>query len=118
MINSYRTGDLISYTQQVINVGNLITVANHIMVQLLIVVAYTVVLIWLSWQMTVGARIALVLLSMALGFLRVRVRRISGRLLTASVLFNERIIEFLAGDPCRTYFWSPGLCGGQRRCCR
>ena len=97
LISSYRTGDLISYTQQVTNVGNLITNTNYIMIHLLIVVAYAVVLIWLSWQMTVGALIALALLSIALGFLRVKIRRISGRFLTASVLFNERIVEFLQG---------------------
>lgn len=96
-ISRYRTGDLVSYTEQVANVGRLITTTNYLLSHLLIVVAYAVVLFWLSWQMTLGALVVLLLLSIALRGIMARVRQISRQLLEASVQFNTQVVEFLQG---------------------
>ena len=96
-ISRYKTGDLVSYNDQVTNVGNMVIQVNGFVNHLTVVLAYSVVLLWLSWSMTLAAIVALVLLSLSLRGIIQRVRNVSQKFVTASVTFNEQIVEYLRG---------------------
>lgn len=96
-ISRYKTGDLISYTEQVNNMGYLIIGLNGLINHFTIAIAYGVVLLWLSWQISLAALLALLLLSSSLRGIIVRVRTIATRFVQANVSLNERVVEFLGG---------------------
>lgn len=96
-INRYKIGDLISYIDQLTRLGGMVTGFNKILSDSLLVTAYVGVLLWLSWQMTLVAVVALFLLMTALRGITSRLREISERRLQATVTFNEYIIEYLQG---------------------
>ncbi len=74
-------------------VTNVSLLLNH----LSIIAGYVLLLLWLSWRMTLVTALALALISVALGALRSRIKRVSRRFLTVSVAFNERVVEYLQG---------------------
>ncbi|MDI9549410.1 MAG: ABC transporter ATP-binding protein, partial [Chloroflexota bacterium] len=92
-----RTGDLISYIQHVANAGFAVTNVSLLLNHLSIIAGYVLLLLWLSWRMTLVTALALALISVALGALRSRIKRVSRRFLTVSVAFNERVVEYLQG---------------------
>ena len=94
-ISRYKIGGLASYNDQVNNVGNLISSSNLALSDLTVVLAYVAVLMWISWQMTLIAIVALVFVSIGLRRVRSSIRRISSRFMSASVALNERFVEYL-----------------------
>ncbi len=96
-ISKYKVGDLSSFVGEVDRVGNLITFANHLIGHLTIIFAYTVILFWLSWQLTLIALLGVLLLSFSLRSVRGHIRQRSTRFMNAYVSINTRIIEFLGG---------------------
>jgi ATP-binding cassette, subfamily B, bacterial MsbA len=96
-ISRYKTGDLVSYTEQITPVGTMVLNINRLVSDLLIVTAYVIVLMWLSWQMTLAALVALLVLSGGLRQVFGRLRRIAQRFVNATVSFNTQLIEFLNG---------------------
>ncbi len=92
-----RTGDLISYIQHVANISFAVTNVSLLLNHLSIIAGYVLLLLWLSWRMTLVTALALALISVALGALRSRIKRVSRRFLTVSVAFNERVVEYLQG---------------------
>jgi len=96
-ISRYKTGDLVSYTEQITPVGAMALNINRLVSDVLVVAAYVVVLMWLSWQMTLAALVALLVFSGALRQVFARLRRIAQRFVSATVLFNTQLIEFLNG---------------------
>jgi len=96
-ISRYKVGDLVSYTEQIAPVGALVLNINRLISDLAVVAAYVVVLMWLSWQMTLAAVIALVLFSGVLRRFMARLRRFAERYLNANVAFNSYLVEYLHG---------------------
>ena len=96
-ISRYKVGDLISYVEQIVRVGNMLTGVNKLLNDGLLVLAYVLVLLWLSWPMTLAAMGALLLLMTALRGINTKLRTISERFMNASIAFNENILEHLQG---------------------
>lgn len=96
-ISRYKVGDLISYVEQIVRVGNMLTGVNKLLSDALLVLAYVCVLLWLSWPMTLAAMGALLLLMTALRGINSKLRAISERFMNASIAFNENILEYLQG---------------------
>ncbi|MFZ1752148.1 MAG: ABC transporter ATP-binding protein [Caldilineaceae bacterium] len=96
-ISRYKVGDLISYVEQIVHVGGMVSGMNKLISDLLIVLAYVCVLLWLSWQMTLGALVALFLLVFGLRGVTTKLREISQRFMDATISFNENVIEYLQG---------------------
>ncbi|MEJ2750898.1 MAG: ABC transporter ATP-binding protein, partial [Anaerolineae bacterium] len=95
--NSYKIGDLASYTEQVTQVGSLLLNINNLISLTLIVTAYVAVLLWLSWKITLLALLALLLLSLSMGRIIRKVRRLSRRFVDATVAVNAHVVEYLSG---------------------
>ncbi len=96
-ISKYRVGDLSSFVGEVTRVGNLITFTNHLLGHITIICAYTIILLWLSWQLTLTAIAGVLILSFSLRSIRRRVRQRSQGFMRAYVSINSRIVEFLGG---------------------
>lgn len=96
-ISRYKVGDLISYVEQIVRVGNMITSVNRLLSDCLLVIAYVAILLWLSWPMTLAAVGALLLLMTALRGINSKLRDLSERFMNASVAFNANILEYLQG---------------------
>ena len=96
-ISRYKVGDLISYVEQIVHVGGMVSGVNKLISDLLIVLAYVCVLLWLSWQMTLGALVALLLLVVGLRGVTTKLREISQRFMNATINFNENVLEYLQG---------------------
>ncbi len=95
--NSYKVGDLVSYTEQVIQVGAMLMNINLLINLVFIVMAYVIVLLWLSWPITLLALLALLLLSLSMGRIIRNVRRLSRQFVDAAVNVNAHVVEYLSG---------------------
>lgn len=95
--SSYKAGDLASYNEQVNYLGLAIDRLNAILSQAMLMAAYVLVLLWLSWQMTVAAVLVLLLLSLAMRRITQRIRSVSRKFRQHSVQLNERTVEFVYG---------------------
>ena len=109
-ISRYKTGDLVSYTEQITPVGTMVLNINRLVSDLLVVIAYVVVLMWLSWQMTLAAVVALLLFSRraAPGIRPVATNRPT--FCQRHSIFQHpayRIPEWPAHRPC---FWARAVC--------
>lgn len=93
----YKLGDLISYVEQVRQVGLFVHNANLLISTSLSVLVYIVLLLWLSWPLTLMAVVVLGSVSFVLKNIVLRVRQMSRREVTASVRVNEHINEYLQG---------------------
>lgn len=90
-----RLGNLASYTGQINNVGNLITNINQTVNEVAIMLAYVLVLFWISWPFTVVAVISLLLLTVGMGRIRKGIRTQVIQFLQKSIRLNERVFEYL-----------------------
>jgi ATP-binding cassette, subfamily B, bacterial MsbA len=97
LIADSRLGNLASYSTQVNEIGWMLQALNQALNDLIIILAYTAVLFWLSWQFTLVALIGVVLLSVALRNLRESIRRSVTGFLEISVHLQERMLEYLQG---------------------
>ena len=96
-VSQYKIGDLVSYTEQSRQMGALIFYLNNLLSQLFISIAYIMVLLWLSWPMTLAALVAVLFFASPAGRIIRRVREMAREFIQASVALNERTIEFLQG---------------------
>ena len=96
-ISDSRLGNLTSYNGQVGEVGLLLQAVNNLLNDLAIMFAYAAILFWISWQFTIVAIVALVLLSIGLRNIRDSIRRTGTGFLNISVHLNERVLEYLTG---------------------
>ncbi len=94
-VRRHKIGDLSSYNEQINYVGHVIQLSNLIFGHLLMIAAYSVLLAWLSWPMTLAALVAMALLSTALRGIVRRVRRLGRRFTRALVELNGRTVEYL-----------------------
>lgn len=92
-----KVGDLASHMEQVNYLGMAIQRVNITLSQILLLGAYSGVLLWLSWRATVVAATAMVLASLGLRRLVLRIRKYAGRFKRAIVTLGEQTIEFLSG---------------------
>lgn len=92
-----RLGNLTSYTAQITSIGNLVTNFNRSLSDFTMLMAYVVVLFWLSWPMTLVAALGLGLLFTSMRRIRASVREAGSRFLQLSVRLNESIVEYLQG---------------------
>ncbi len=95
--NSYKIGDLVSYTEQTTQIGSLLISVNKLISVALVVIAYVVVLLWLSWSVTLLALLGLLILSLLMGRIIRKVRRFSRRFVDAAVAMNAHVVEYLSG---------------------
>lgn len=94
---AYKTGDLASYNEQVNYLGLAIEKLNIILKQILLMIAYLLILLWLSWEMTLVAIFTLILLSIGMRRIVQRIRFVSSKFRQHSVWLNERTVEFVYG---------------------
>ncbi len=96
-VRRFRAGDLANLLDQVHYLGHSANRLNQLVTQLLLLAAYLVVLLWLSWQATLAA-----VAVMACGALLLRgiVRRVRGHADTykrATVRLTEQVVDLLHG---------------------
>ncbi len=94
-ISRYKIGGLAAFNEQVNNIGILIQNGNQALSDGAVILAYAVVLLWISWQMTLLAVAALVLVTFGLRRVRASIRTISTHYMASSVAINERFVEYL-----------------------
>jgi ABC-type multidrug transport system fused ATPase/permease subunit len=94
-ISQYKIGDLLSYVEQVEQVGWLLERCNSLLIQLFLLVVYVGVLCWLSWLTTLIALALLSLFLLPMRFATNRLRHISGQILRVDVAMKERMVEWL-----------------------
>ena len=93
----YKVGDLSSYMSQVAAFGEMLLRVNVIVSQALLLVAYLVVLFWLSWIGTFLAVCFLLLATFALQPIVRRIRSLGEDLKRIFVSLSELTVEFLNG---------------------
>ena len=94
-VRQYKVGDLSSYNDQINYVGHVVQLLNLLVSQLLMGLAYVVLLTLLSWPMTLVAVVGAALLSTLLGRVLRRIRGHGRRFTRAGVSLNARTVEFL-----------------------
>ncbi len=95
--SSYKIGDLVSYTEQVIQVGVLLMTLNQLISLILIMMAYITVLLWLSWSITLLALLALFISSLLMKRIIRRIRQLSQQFVEATIAVNAYVVEYLNG---------------------
>ncbi len=93
----HRVGELAAYNDHVNYVGHVIQLLNLIAAQLIMMVAYLAILLWLSWPLTIGALAAALVLSAALRRIIRRIRELGRRFTQAGISLSARTVEFLRG---------------------
>ncbi|MDX1504010.1 MAG: ABC transporter ATP-binding protein, partial [Thermoanaerobaculia bacterium] len=93
----HKLGDLSSYIEQTLYVGQTVQRLTIVINQLLLLAVYVAALLWLSWPMTLVALVAGGLLSAGLRRIIQRVREIGGQHKEAAVNLTERTVEYLGG---------------------
>jgi subfamily B ATP-binding cassette protein MsbA len=96
-ISRYAMGDLQMYMSETNAVSNSIDQINTLVQTVLTTAVYLIVLLWLSWPMTLAALVALGLLSFMLRGIISHVRVIARRLNDLSKSMNISIAQFLQG---------------------
>lgn len=96
-LRSYKVGDLATYMGQVNYLGQVIYRLNVIVGHLLLLGAYLVVVVWLSFKGTLIAASLTVLASLSLRRLVSRIQRNAEAYKNAFVAVSERTVEFLNG---------------------
>ncbi len=93
----YNLGDLSTYMAQVNYLGQMIQRFNAFLGQVLLLAAYLVVLLWLSWQGTLIAATAMILATLSLRRVVRRIQRAGESFKRAFVRVSERALEYLNG---------------------
>lgn len=97
-ISHYKIGDLTTYLNQVASVFAVIGQTNLILENFLVVTVYIGALFWLSWPTTLIALGTLIIFSSFLKGIIERVRGIAKKYIKATILLNERMIDYLQGQ--------------------
>ena len=92
-----KTGALASYVDQVGQLGAATIALSTILVQLLLLVAYATVLVWLSWPMSLVALAGGVLMTLSLRGITARIVGLAERYKNALVDLSARVVEYLSG---------------------
>ncbi len=107
-VSRYRLGDLTDYLNQSNQLCNLLVYANQLLRNGLMVLAYGILLLWISWPMTLAALVIYGIVSRILRGIIGRVSRHAQRLMNATVLLTQRSTEFLqAIRLIHTFAWQP-----------
>jgi ATP-binding cassette subfamily B protein/subfamily B ATP-binding cassette protein MsbA len=93
----YKTGDLLSYVEQVLYTGSAVGALNRLVADVVLVVVYVCVLAWISWPMTLVALVMLALFAWPVRMAVRRVRGLSRTVLQANVKLQEDVADYLAG---------------------
>jgi ATP-binding cassette subfamily B protein/subfamily B ATP-binding cassette protein MsbA len=93
----YKTGDLLSYVEQVLYTGGAVDALNRLVADVVLVTVYVCVLGWISWPMTLVALVMLALFAWPVRTAVRRVRGLSRTVLQANVKLQEDIADYLAG---------------------
>ena len=96
-IQRHKLGDLTGYFEHTTYVGQSIHRLGLLTNQLLLLAVYMIVLLWLSWPMSLAALVAAAVLSLSLRGVINRVRRLGRQFKAANVALNETTVEFLNG---------------------
>lgn len=93
-----RTGEIMnSVTNEVSRSASALTALFGFITQGTVMSMYVVLMLWISWELTVVALIAFLILSAALNLLLSRIRARGEEITRTNALFADRISEFLAG---------------------
>jgi subfamily B ATP-binding cassette protein MsbA len=92
----HKLGELAGYYDQADRVGAFLRQAVALVTQLFVSAGFIVVLLWLSWSMTLQALGLIAVLFWPIFAMLSRVRRSARRELKARVRVSERLIEYLA----------------------
>ena len=96
-IQRHKLGDLTSYFEHTTYVGHSIRRLSLMANQIVLLAVYLVLLVGLSWRMSLVALAAGIGLSISLRRIISRVRQVGRQLRAASVALSERAVEFLNG---------------------
>ena len=103
-ISAYRLGDLSQYIWDAKNIHSLIWQSNQLFSVVLVAAAYLAVMVWLSWQMTILAIVAMAILIVGLRGLTRRLHEAAERFVPARVEMATRTTEYLeAGRDVRLF---------------
>jgi ATP-binding cassette, subfamily B, bacterial MsbA len=92
-----RIGNLASYNHQIAEVGVLLHAFSQLLNDLTLIIAYLVLLFWISWQFTLISVVVLALISLPLNRLRNSIRNASQSFMRSGIRASERIVEYLQG---------------------
>lgn len=94
-VSSYRLGDLTDYLNQSGYLSNVFLQLNLLVRNVLMVASYGILLLWLSWPMTLIALVAYGVISQFLRGIIVVVGRHAAHFTASSLTLNQRTTEFL-----------------------
>ncbi len=97
VLSRYKTGELWTYISISKQFDALIANINNFLYTTFLMIAYVVVLMWLSWSMTLAALVFLVVVSLGLRVVMRKVRNTAKTLLSAMVELNNQTVDFLGG---------------------
>ncbi|HQO36797.1 MAG TPA: ABC transporter ATP-binding protein, partial [bacterium] len=93
----YKIGDMALYTHQTNGMVSYLGYLNMLVSDLLILLTYISVLLWISWPITLFAVVTLGLLSFGLSRVIRLVRNAATQFVKATIRMNEQIVEYLQG---------------------
>ena len=96
-VTQYKGGELTSYMEQVLGVGNTVLRVADTINHASIIIIYSILMLWLSWQATLIGMVAFFLVSKAMRPIQTYVRKISGLNLERNIIFTTQVLEYLAG---------------------
>ena len=96
-LSRYKTGELWTHISISKLCDALISYVNNFLYTIFLVIAYVVVLMWLSWSMTLAALVFLGVVSLGLRVVMRMVKNTAETLLGATVELNNQTVDFLGG---------------------
>lgn len=96
-VSRHRLGNLTDYLNQANNLHDLFGRINELARSLLLVLIYGILLLWLSWPLTLATVVAYSLVSYLIKRIIQTIGRYSEACIQTSVRLNERTTEFLQG---------------------
>ncbi len=96
-VTQYKTGDLIYYFDLIDQTRDAVLTTTRLLRDTLLISAYVLLLVLLSWKLTLLVMVAFLLLSSSLRGIRLQLRQIGLALLSANKEFKEVVVEFLGG---------------------
>jgi ABC-type multidrug transport system fused ATPase/permease subunit len=93
----YKTGELLSYFDQIDQVGLFVERINLVLIQSFLLVAYGIVLLWIAWPMTLLALGVLLLFALPMRYATHRLRQVAGQIVAVDVRLKETVVDYLQG---------------------
>ena len=97
-MSTYPAGALQTYVGHAARAGSLISVFNRILCDLFLILSYVWILLWLSWQFSIGAAMMVALFSLIITLVIKPLRSLGERSVKAGVKLGKRMLGFLTAS--------------------